>query len=352
MTNPTTTHLDAIPRDRLPALLRAMPKTELHLHIEGSLEPELIFELAQRNGVKLAYPSVEALRKAYAFTDLQSFLDIYYAGASVLLKEEDFFDMAMAYFRRAKADNVVHAELFFDPQTHTERGVSFETVIKGLARASETARRELGVSSLLIMCFLRHLSEEAAFETLEQALPWRSHFIGVGLDSGERGNPPEKFARVFARCRELGLHLVAHAGEEGPAAYIWSALDVLKVERIDHGVRCVEDPQLVKRLAAEQVPLTVCPLSNVKLCVYKSLDQHNIANLLAAGLCVTVNSDDPAYFGGYVNQNFLETFDSLPALGAREAYQLALNSIEASFAPEADKAAWRAHLAETFTRVS
>ncbi|WOB09975.1 adenosine deaminase [Piscinibacter gummiphilus] len=344
-----TPDFSKIPRERLPELLRTMPKTELHLHIEGSLEPELIFQLAQRNGVKLAYPSVEALRKAYAFTDLQSFLDIYYAGASVLLKEEDFFDMAMAYFRRAKADNVVHAELFFDPQTHTERGVSFETVVKGLTRACETAKRELGVSSLLIMCFLRHLSEEAAFATLEDALPWRSHFVGVGLDSGERGNPPEKFARVYAKCRELGLRLVAHAGEEGPAEYIWNALDVLKVERIDHGVRCVEDPKLVQRLAAEQVPLTVCPLSNVKLCVFKTLDQHNLASLLDAGLCVTVNSDDPAYFGGYINQNFLETFDSLPALGAREAYQLALNSIDASFAPAVDKQAWRQQLAGVFS---
>jgi adenosine deaminase len=338
-----------IPRARLPELLRTMPKTELHLHIEGSLEPELIFQLAQRNGVKLAYASVEALRKAYAFTDLQSFLDIYYAGASVLLKEEDFFDMAMAYFRRAKADNVVHAELFFDPQTHTERGVSFETVIKGLTRACETAKRDLGVSSLLIMCFLRHLSEEAAFATLEDALPWRSHFVGVGLDSGERGNPPEKFTRVYAKCRELGLRLVAHAGEEGPAEYIWNALDVLKVERIDHGVRCVEDPKLVQRLAAEQVPLTVCPLSNVKLCVFKTLDQHNLATLLAAGLCVTINSDDPAYFGGYINQNFLETFESLPSLGAKEAYQLALNSIDASFAPAGDKQAWREKLAAAFS---
>lgn len=344
-----TPDFNKIPRERLPELLRTMPKAELHLHIEGSLEPELIFQLAQRNGVKLAYPSVEALREAYAFTDLQSFLDIYYAGASVLLKEEDFFDMAMAYFRRAKADNVVHAELFFDPQTHTERGVSFETVIKGLTRACETAKRELGVSSLLIMCFLRHLSEEAAFATLEDALPWRSHFVGVGLDSGERGNPPEKFARVYSKCRELGLRLVAHAGEEGPAEYIWNALDVLKVERIDHGVRCVEDPKLVQRLAAEQVPLTVCPLSNVKLCVFKALDQHNLAALLDAGLCVTVNSDDPAYFGGYINQNFLETFESLPALGAKEAYQLALNSIDASFAPAVDKQAWRQQLAGVFS---
>ena len=261
----TNLNLDALPRERLPALLRAMPKAELHIHIEGSLEPELIFALAQRNGVALPYPGVEALRAAYAFTDLQSFLDIYYAGASVLLKEADFFDMAMAYFRRAAADNVVHAELFFDPQTHTERGVRFETVIAGLTRACETAKRELGVSSALILCFLRHLSEEAAFEVLEEALPFRERFIGVGLDSSERGHPPEKFARVFAKCRELGLHVVAHAGEEGPPAYIWSALDVLKVERIDHGVRCVEDPALVKRLAAERVPLTVCPLSNVKL---------------------------------------------------------------------------------------
>ncbi|ARN19551.1 adenosine deaminase [Piscinibacter gummiphilus] len=346
-----TTNLDAIPRDRLPALLQAMPKAELHIHIEGSLEPELIFALAKRNGVSLPYPSVEALRAAYAFTDLQSFLDIYYAGASVLLKEEDFFDMAMAYFQRAKADNVVHAELFFDPQTHTDRGVPFATVIDGLVRACETAQRELGISALLIMCFLRHLSEEAAFETLEQALPHRDKFVGVGLDSGERGNPPEKFARVFARCRELGLHLVAHAGEEGPAAYISTALDVLKVERIDHGVRCVEDPALVKRLAAERVPLTVCPLSNVKLCVYGTMADHNLATLLADGLCVTVNSDDPAYFGGYMNQNFLETFAALPQLGPREAHQLAANSFEASFVDEARKQAWRAELDRVFAAV-
>lgn len=340
--------LDSIPRDRLPALLRAMPKAELHIHIEGSLEPELIFALAQRNGVSLPYPNVEALRAAYAFTDLQSFLDIYYAGASVLLKEEDFFDMAMAYFHRAKADHVVHAELFFDPQTHTDRGVPFKTVIDGLTRACQAAQRDLGISALLIMCFLRHLSEEAAFETLEQALPFRDQFVGVGLDSGERGNPPEKFARVFARCRELGLHLVAHAGEEGPAAYISTALDVLKVERIDHGVRCVEDPALVKRLAAERVPLTVCPLSNVKLCVYGTMADHNLATLLAAGLCVTVNSDDPAYFGGYMNQNFLETFEGLPQLTARDAHTLAANSFEASFVDPALKAKWRSALDQVF----
>ena len=338
----------SIPRERLPELLRAMPKAELHLHIEGSLEPELIFALAQRNGVALPYASVEALRAAYAFTDLQSFLDLYYAGASVLLKEQDFFDLAMAYFRRAAADNVVHAELFFDPQTHTERGVSFAAVISGLSRACETARRELGVSALLILCFLRHLSEEAAFATLEDALPYQDKFIGVGLDSGERGNPPEKFARVFARCRELGLHLVAHAGEEGPPAYIWSALDVLKVERIDHGVRCVEDPTLVKRLAAERLPLTVCPLSNVKLCVYKTMAEHPLPALLEAGLCATINSDDPAYFGGYVNQNYIETFAALPQLTARHAHELAANSFEASFVSAASKQAWRAALDRSF----
>lgn len=337
-----------IPRSELPALLRRMPKAELHIHIEGSLEPELIFELAQRNGVQLAYPSVEALRAAYAFTDLQSFLDIYYAGASVLLKPQDFHDMAWAYFQRAAADHVVHAELFFDPQTHTERGVSMGAVIEGLTSACARAQRDLGISAQLILCFLRHLSEEAAFATLEEALPFRQHFIGVGLDSSERGHPPEKFARVFARCRELGLRVVAHAGEEGPPAYIWSALDVLKVQRIDHGVRCVEDPALVQRLAAERMPLTVCPLSNVKLCVYKTMAEHQLPALLKAGLCATVNSDDPAYFGGYINQNFVETFAALPQLGAAEAYMLARNSFEASFASPEQKARWIAQLDTTF----
>ena len=341
-------NFDAITRDQLPDLLCRMPKAELHIHIEGSLEPELIFALAERNGVKLVYPDVEALRAAYAFTDLQSFLDIYYAGASVLLKAEDFEDMAMAYFRRAAADHVVHAELFFDPQTHTDRGVPFETVITGLTRGCERARAELGVSSALILCFLRHLSEEAAFATLEQALPYREQIIGIGLDSGELGNPPEKFARVFARCRELGLRIVAHAGEEGPPAYIWSALDVLKAERIDHGVRCVEDPMLVARLAAERVPLTVCPLSNVKLCVFDTMDKHNLATLMDDGLIVTINSDDPAYFGGYMNQNFLETFAALPQLGAAQAYKLAKNSFDASFVPAQQKAVWTAALDAAF----
>ncbi len=339
---------DRIQPDRLPALLRRMPKAELHIHIEGSLEPELIFALAQRNGVSLPYPSVDALRAAYAFTDLQSFLDIYYAGASVLLTEQDFFDMAWAYFERAAADHVVHAELFFDPQTHTARGVPMHTVIQGLARACTAAQAQLGIHAELILCFLRHLSEDEAMATLDAALPWREHFIGVGLDSSERGHPPEKFARVFARCRQLGLRLVAHAGEEGPPAYIRSALDVLKVERIDHGVRCSEDPALVQRLADERVPLTVCPLSNVKLRVFDTLADHNLPALLDAGLCATLNSDDPAYFGGYLNQNFVETFAALPQLGARHAYQLACNSFEASFAEPGHVAAWRQQLDAVF----
>jgi adenosine deaminase len=344
-----TTTIPAVPRDQLPALLRAMPKAELHIHIEGSLEPELIFALAQRNGVAIPYASVEALRAAYAFTNLQTFLDIYYAGASVLLHAQDFEAMAMAYFERAAADNVVHAELFFDPQTHTARGVSFETVISGLTRACERAQHELGISSALIMCFLRHLSEDDAFTTLEAALPYRAQIIGVGLDSSERGHPPEKFARVFAQCRELGLRLVAHAGEEGPPAYIWSALDVLKVERIDHGVRCLEDPALVRRLAATRLPLTVCPLSNVKLCVFKTMADHNLAALLDAGLCATVNSDDPAYFGGYLNQNFIETFAALPALTAQHAYRLAANSFEASFIDAATRHALQVRLDACFS---
>ena len=330
-------------------LARTIPKAELHIHIEGSLEPELIFALAQRNGVALPYASVEALRAAYAFTDLQSFLDIYYAGASVLLKEADFYDMAWAYFERAKADNVVHTELFFDPQTHTARGVPMGVVIEGLSRACADAQSKLGVSASLILCFLRHLSEEDAFATLEAALPFRAHFIGVGLDSSELGHPPEKFARVFARCKELGLHLVAHAGEEGPPAYIWSALDVLKVERIDHGVQAIHDAALMQRLAQERIPLTVCPLSNQKLCVFPNLADHNLGKLLDAGLAVTVNSDDPAYFGGYINENFTQLF-AATGLTARHAYQLAFNSFEASFATNPQKRAWEHQLKGVFER--
>ena len=325
-----------------------MPKAELHLHIEGTLEPELIFELAQKNGVALAWTRVEALRKAYAFTDLQSFLDIYYAGASVLLHESDFEAMAMAYLRRAAADNVVHAEMFFDPQTHTSRGVAMATVIGGLSRACTRAERELGITSALILCFLRHLSEDEAFATLETALPYRERFIGVGLDSSERGHPPEKFARVFARAGELGLHRVAHAGEEGPAAYIESALDVLHVERVDHGVRCVESDALVARLARDGVALTVCPLSNLKLRVFDSMAEHNLADLLRRGVKATVNSDDPAYFGGYINANFLAAFEALPQLGAADAWQLACNSFDASFVGDDRKQAMRAKLDAAF----
>jgi adenine deaminase len=322
--------IPTISPDRLPDLLRRMPKAELHIHIEGSLEPELIFALAARNGVAIPYASVEELRKAYAFTNLQSFLDIYYAGASVLRKEQDFHDMARAYLERAAADNVVHAELFFDPQTHTARGVPMEAVIGGLHRACREAGPALGVDASLILCFLRHLSEEDAFETLEQALPFRDRFIGVGLDSSEVGHPPEKFARVFARCRELGLHRVAHAGEEGPPAYVWTALDLLKVERIDHGVQSTKDPALMQRLARDRIPLTVCPLSNLKLCVFPALADHNLRQLLDAGLVATVNSDDPAYFGGYMNDNFVQTF-AATGMTAAHAWQLARNSFEASF---------------------
>lgn len=324
------TAVPSIAPELLPALLRAMPKAELHIHIEGSLEPELIFALAQRNGVALSYADVHALRAAYAFTNLQSFLDIYYAGASVLVHEQDFYDMAWAYLLRAAQDNVLRAEIFFDPQTHTARGVAMETVINGLHRACVEAQTRLGVDAELILCFLRHLSEADAFATLEQALPLRDKFIGVGLDSSEWGHPPEKFARVFARCRELDLHLVAHAGEEGPPAYIWAALDVLKVQRIDHGVQCMHDAALVQRLVRDQVALTVCPLSNQKLQVFANLADHNLGRLLDAGLAATVNSDDPAYFGGYVNDNFVQTF-AVTGLTAHHAYQLARNSFAASF---------------------
>jgi adenine deaminase len=326
------------------AFLRALPKAELHIHIEGSLEPGQIFEMSRRNGVDLPYASVEALRAAYAFTDLQSFLDIYYAGAAVLRTEVDFFDMAMAYFARAEADGVVRAELFFDPQTHTERGVPMGVVIEGLARACREAAPRHGISAALILCFLRHLSEEDAMATLDAALPFRQHFIGVGLDSSERGHPPEKFARVFARARGLGLHAVAHAGEEGPPAYIESALDVLKVERIDHGVRAADSPALMQRLAQSGMALTVCPLSNVKLCVFDRLEAHNFVQLLRAGLKLTINSDDPAYFGGYLLDNWVQTFAALPALSRADAITLARNSLEASFATAPQRAGWLAQL--------
>ncbi|WP_347454861.1 adenosine deaminase [Acinetobacter sp. ANC 7454] len=320
-------------------LIQALPKAELHVHIEGTFEPELMFAIAQRNEISIPYKSVEEVKQAYNFHNLQSFLDIYYAGANVLIHEQDFYDLAWAYFEKCAEDNVVHTEMFFDPQTHTDRGIAFETVINGLKRACIDAENKLGITSHLIMCFLRHLSEDAAFETLEQALPYKDQIIGVGLDSSEVGHPPSKFERVFAKAREAGFLIVAHAGEEGPAEYVWEALDLLKVNRIDHGVRSEEDPALMQRLIAEKMPLTVCPLSNLKLCVVDDMKQHNIHRLLQQGVHVTVNSDDPAYFGGYVNDNFIAIAEALD-LSNEELKQLAINSFEASFISEADKANW------------
>lgn len=326
-----------------------LPKAELHLHIEGSLEPELMFALAQRNAVKLPYASVEDIRAAYNFSDLQSFLDLYYAGAAVLQTEQDFYDLTMAYIQRALADNVRHVELFFDPQTHTARGITTEVVFAGIARALREAKAEHDFSSSMILCFLRHLSEEDAFATLDAAIALRDAYAdlwnGIGLDSAEVGNPPEKFTRVFAKALELGFRLVAHAGEEGPPSYIHSALDVLQVERIDHGVRAEEDAALMQRLQQTQIPLTVCPLSNLKLCVVSDLRQHNLARMLRAGLCITINSDDPAYFGGYMNTNFIATADALELTRA-ELIQLAKNSFCASFASPEQKQVWLNELDE------
>lgn len=321
--------------------LRGLPKAELHLHIEGTLEPEMVFALAAKHGVSLPYASVAALRRAYDFHDLQSFLDLYYAGADVLRDEADFHAMTHAYLQRAHADGVVHVEIFFDPQTHTERGIGIGTVIAGITRALADGEREFGISHRLILCFLRHLSEAEAQATLDQALPYREHIAGIGLDSSERGHPPAKFERVFARARALGLALVAHAGEEGPAEYIREALDRLHVSRIDHGVHCDQDPQLVARLARERIPLTVCPLSNTRLKVYERMEQHNLRRLLEQGLCITINSDDPAYFGGYVVDNYLAIQRSL-GLSRAQLKQLAKNSFEASWLDAADKQRWMA----------
>lgn len=311
-------------------LIATLEKAELHLHIEGTLEPELMFELARRNEVPLSYGSVEALRRAYDFTDLQSFLDIYYQGAAVLQTRDDFHDMAAAYFQKAAAHNVRHAEVFFDPQTHTHRGVAFGTVVEGLHDAQLEAERELGITSELILCFLRHLDEDDALRTLDEAMPYRDWIVAVGLDSSERGHPPSKFRRAFARAREAGMLAVAHAGEEGPPEYIWEALDVLGARRIDHGVRCLEDPKLVARLAADQIPLTVCPLSNVKLRVFDTMRDHTLRTMLDRGLKVTINSDDPAYFGGYIGENYVAAAEAL-GLSEDELRTLARNSFEASF---------------------
>ena len=324
--------------------IRGIPKAELHLHIEGTLEPELMFELAKKHGIAVPYSSVEELRAAYQFDDLQSFLDLYYAGAAVLRDEDDFHALTMAYLRRAHADGVVHVEISFDPQTHTERGIAFATAIGGILRALADGEREFGITWRLILCFLRHLSADAAMATLEQALPYKQSITAVGLDSSERGHPPSKFATVFDRARKEGFLTVAHAGEEGPPAYIVEALDLLHVSRIDHGVRCEEDAALVERLARTRMPLTVCPLSNVKLRVYKRIEDHNIKRLLDKGLCVTVNSDDPAYFGGYVAANFDAVAKGL-GLSREDIRKLAANSIEASFLPPRVKAGWLERIA-------
>ena len=316
--------------------IKALPKIELHLHIEGTLEPGLLFELAQRNGINIPFKSESEVRDAYQFSDLQSFLDIYYQGANVLIHEQDFFDLSWAYLLRCRQDNVVHTEIFFDPQTHTERGIAFDTIIGGIHRALVQAEAELQITSRLILCFLRHLDEASAFATLESARPHGDKIVAVGLDSSEKGNPPAKFKRVFERALDAGFLTVAHAGEEGPASYISDSLSLLKVSRIDHGVRCVEDPALVEQLIADRIPLTVCPLSNVKLRVFDTMAQHNIVELLRRGLCVTINSDDPAYFGGYMTDNFLAVA-AAHSMNTREIAQFTFNAIDASFTSKHEK---------------
>jgi len=323
--------------------LRGLPKAELHVHIEGTLEPEMLFAIAQRNGITTAHGSVEELRAAYEFTNLQEFLDIYYLGAGVLQTEQDFYDMTLAYLRRAAADGVRRAEVFFDPQTHTDRGLLFDVFMSGMSAALDTARDESGISADLIMCFLRHLPAEAAMETLEQSLRFRDEFIGVGLDSSEVGYPPEIFTDVFARARAEGLHLVAHAGEEGPPEYIWGALDALHVERIDHGVRALEDDHLVARLVDERIPLTVCPFSNVKLGGFSELSEHTLPRMLDLGLVVTINSDDPAYFGGYVGDNYVGVHEALD-LSLEQMAEIAGNSLVASFVSDEERATLIAEL--------
>jgi adenosine deaminase len=327
----------------LTAFIAGLPKAELHIHIEGSLEPELMFALARRNGVDIPFATVEDVRAAYEFSNLQDFLDIYYRGADVLRTEEDFRDLAAAYFDRAAADAVSHAEIFFDPQTHTDRGVPFDVVMRGLLAGMDEARARHGVTSKLILCFLRHLDEEAAFETLRHAEPWLDRIAAVGLDSSEVGNPPEKFARVFARAAEMGLKRVAHAGEEGPPDYVWQALDVLHVDRLDHGNRSMEDPALVERLGRKGMILTVCPLSNLKLRVVPGMADHPVDRMLAAGLKVTLNSDDPAYFGGYINDNYLAAAEGR-GLRREQLAQVARNSFEGSFLDPEEKAAQLARL--------
>lgn len=326
-------------KSELKHLIQQLPKAELHLHIEGTLEPELMWRLAQKHGIALPYANVEAIQQAYQFDNLQSFLDLYYQGAGVLRDEDDFFALMWAYLSKCHAQNIVHVEVMFDPQTHTERGIGYEVFMSGFKRAMDKAQAELGMSVYLILSFLRHLSEISAIETLTQARPYYGMLSAVGLDSAEVGNPPSKFQRVFALANALGFKLVAHAGEEGPPEYVWEAINLLKVDRIDHGVRSSEDPALMSFLKAQQIPLTVCPLSNLKLCVVDDISQHNIVNLLNEGLLVTVNSDDPSYFGGYLNENFDALVDKL-SLSADDAVKLISNSFTASFLPEHTKQEW------------
>ena len=317
-------------------LIQKLPKAELHLHIEGSLEPELMFRLAQKNNIAIPYKSIEEVKQAYNFTSLQSFLDIYYAGENVLMTESDFFDLTWAYLLTCKAQNIVHVEIFFDPQTHTKRSIAFKTVVDGITKALQRGEKELGISSFLIMCFLRHLSEAEAYETLKESLPFKEHIIAVGLDSSEVGNPPSKFKNVFEAARKDGYKIVAHAGEEGSSTYIWEALTLLHVNRIDHGIRCDEDEKLVEHLKNIQMPLTVCPLSNVKLRAIKEMRSHNILSLLREGLLVTVNSDDPAYFGGYLNENYEAIVENLD-ISEEELKALVANAFKASFLSEEKK---------------
>jgi adenine deaminase len=331
-----------LPR-RLKDFIQGLPKVELHMHIEGSLEPKLMFELAQRNGVKIPFKNVDEVRKAYSFSDLQDFLDIYYSGMSVLQKEQDYYDLTWAYLDRVAKQNVLHTEIFFDPQAHTGRGVKFETVLSGIYRALEDGKQKLGISSCLIMCFLRHLSEEDAFKTLDQALSHKDKIAGVGLDSSERGHPPSKFARLFACARREGFRLMAHAGEEGPPEYVWEAVDQLKVDRIDHGNRSLEDDKLVTHLVKQGIALTVCPLSNLKLCVVNDMRKHPLRKMLDLGIKATINSDDPAYFGGYINENYKAVTAAL-GLGKDDLLTLVRNSIEGSFLDPGSKAALRSKL--------
>jgi len=329
--------MPATTKDQRDAFIAALPKAELHLHIEGSLEPEMMFALAKRNGVTLPYASVDEVAQAYQFSNLQEFLDLYYLGMQALVEEVDFYELTLAYLERVHRDNVRHVEIFFDPQGHTERGIAFDTVITGILRALDEGQERLGISYRLIMCFLRHLSEEDAFTTLEQATPWLDRIDGVGLDSSEVGHPPEKFARVFEKCRSLGLKLVAHAGEEGPPEYVWQALDTLKIDRIDHGNRALEDSALIERIAKDGLTLTVCPLSNLKLCVIDDISQSPVRTMLENGLRATINSDDPSYFGGYIGDNFEAVADALD-LSINQLAQLASNGFTGSFLPAEQQA--------------